>query len=155
MCTLRSFQRPAVVAEWYKALSQIQVECLRSQVQISAQNYKLIAQSQKWLVTKWRCDYQIPYKWPCHYSNSRTPCDMCRLRYWNPIDKALKPIWIQAPNQKPALELHSRAAPSVEAHHRSVGPDAGRNSGGRLITKNKKGLLSKQLESISKILNVL
>ena len=27
----------------------------------------------------------------------------------------------------------AKAAPSVEAHHRSVGPDAGRNSGGRQI----------------------
>ena len=34
---------------------------------------------------------------------------------------------------KRALELHSRAEPSVEAHHRSVNPDAGRNSGGRWI----------------------
>ena len=40
---------------------------------------------------------------------------------------------------EPALELISRAGPSVEAHHRSVGPDAGRNSGGRRIIKiNKK-----------------
>ena len=30
---------------------------------------------------------------------------------------ALKPIWLQAYNQEPALELHSMAAPSVEAHH--------------------------------------
>ena len=29
----------------------------------------------------------------------------------NPIDKALKPIWIQD------IELISRVAPSVEAHH--------------------------------------
>ena len=35
----------------------------------------------------------------------------------------------------PALELHSRAAPSVEAHYCSVGPDTGKNSGG----KQKKG----------------
>ena len=28
-----------------------------------------------------------------------------------------------APNQEPALEIHSRAAPSVEAHHRVNGPD--------------------------------
>ena len=61
---------------------------------------------------------------------------------WSHLDKlldervkALKPIWIQAPNQEPALELHSRAAPSVEAHHRSVGPDARRNSGGKGIIK--------------------
>ena len=30
----------------------------------------------------------------------------------------------------PKSELTSRAVPSVEAHHRSVGPDAGRNSRG-------------------------
>ena len=39
---------------------------------------------------------------------------------------------------EPTLELISRAAPSVEAHHRSVGPDAGINSGGRQITKKKR-----------------
>ena len=48
----------------------------------------------------------------------------------NPNDKDLNQSgWIQAPNQ-------SRAAPSVEAHHRSDGLHAGRNSGGRLI-KNR------------------
>ena len=31
------------------------------------------------------------------------------------------------------LELQSRAAPSVEAHQRSVGPDTGRNSGGKKV----------------------
>ena len=29
----------------------------------------------------------------------------------------------KAPNQEPTLELHSRAAPSVEAHHCVNGPD--------------------------------
>ena len=33
----------------------------------------------------------------------------------------------------PALELHSRAAPSVEAHHRVNSPNTGRNSGGGQI----------------------
>ena len=37
----------------------------------------------------------------------------------------LKPIWIQAPNQEPVLELHSMAVPNVDTHHRSVGPDTG------------------------------
>ena len=41
-----------------------------------------------------------------------------------------QPNWIQAPNQEPALELHSRAAPSLKAHHHVNGPDTGRNSGG-------------------------
>ena len=35
-----------------------------------------------------------------------------------------------------ALELHSRAAPSVEANHRVNGPDTERNSGGRGIKKS-------------------
>ena len=35
-----------------------------------------------------------------------------------------------SPKSEPALELHSRAAPSLEAHHCKDGPDAGRNSGG-------------------------
>ena len=46
--------------------------------------------------------------------------------------------WINldtSPKSELTLELMSRAAPSVEAHHRSVGPDAGRNSGGRRIKK--------------------
>ena len=44
-----------------------------------------------------------------------------------------------SPKLEPALELISRVAPSVEAHHCSVGPDAGRNSRGRqIIKKNKK-----------------
>ena len=43
-----------------------------------------------------------------------------------------------SPKSEPALELISRAAPSVEVYHPSVGPDAGRNSGGRriIIIKN-------------------
>ena len=61
------------------------------------------------------------------------------LQWYKPsigiVDKGLKPIWIQAPNQEPALELHRRAAPSVEAHHHIKGPDTGRNSRGRRIIK--------------------
>ena len=49
----------------------------------------------------------------------------------NPIDKALKTNL----DTSPKSELISRAAPSVEAHHRSVGPDTGRNSGGKRIKK--------------------
>ena len=45
---------------------------------------------------------------------------------------------IESPKSEPALELHSRAAPSVEAHHCSDGPDVGRNSGGRQIIIIKK-----------------
>ena len=58
-------------------------------------------------------------------------------RIW-PVPKkylALNQVWIKAPNQEPTLELHSRAAPSVEAHHRVSGPTTGRNSGGRQIIK--------------------
>ena len=36
--------------------------------------------------------------------------------------------WGYAPNQEPALELHSRTVPSVEAHHHVNSPDTGRNS---------------------------
>ena len=42
----------------------------------------------------------------------------------NPIDKALKTNLDTSPKSEPALELISRAAPSVEAHHRSVSPSA-------------------------------
>ena len=48
---------------------------------------------------------------------------------------ALKQIWIQAPNQEPALKLHSRAVPSVDAHHHVNGPDTGINSRARRIIK--------------------
>ena len=37
---------------------------------------------------------------------------------------------------EPALELHSRAVPSVDAHHRVSGPNTGGNSGGRPIKKS-------------------
>ena len=47
------------------------------------------------------------------------------------------------PKSEPALELPSRAAPSVEAHHRSDGPDTGRNSGGRRIIKTKRKIFPK------------
>ena len=38
-----------------------------------------------------------------------------------------------SPKSEIALELHSRAAPSVEAHHCVNDPEPGRNSGGRRI----------------------
>ena len=41
-----------------------------------------------------------------------------------------------SPKSEPALELKSRAVPSVKAHHPVSGPNTGRNSGGRRI-KNK------------------
>ena len=41
------------------------------------------------------------------------------------------------PKSEPTLELISRDAPSMEAHHCSVGPDAGINSGGRRIIRKK------------------
>ena len=43
-----------------------------------------------------------------------------------------------SPKSEPHLELHSRAAQSVEAHHRSDGPDTRINSGGRWIKKRLK-----------------
>ena len=42
----------------------------------------------------------------------------------------------KAPNQSPALELHSKAAPNVEAHKCVNGPDTGKNSGGGQIKKS-------------------
>ena len=70
----------------------------------------------------------------CKNSKTMDPlprtCDISISK--NPVEKALKPIWIQEPN----LELHSRATSSVEAHHHVNGPDTGRNSAGRRI-KNK------------------
>ena len=58
------------------------------------------------------------------------------LRGWRKV-KAVLLRFHTSPKSKPALELHSRAAPSVEAHHHSDGPDARRNSGGRrIIIKN-------------------
>ena len=43
----------------------------------------------------------------------------------------------KSPKSEPALELHSKAAPRVEAHQHSDGPDAGENSGGRRVIKKK------------------
>ena len=40
-----------------------------------------------------------------------------------------------SPESEPAQELQSRAASSVEAHHRVNGPDTGSNSGGRQVIK--------------------
>ena len=39
-------------------------------------------------------------------------------------------IRVKALKSEPALQLHSRAGASVDAHNRSVGPDTGRNLGG-------------------------
>ena len=47
---------------------------------------------------------------------------------------------------EPALQLHSRAAPTVEAHHRVSGPNTGRNSGGRWIQKKEKKTFGKNIE---------
>ena len=52
---------------------------------------------------------------------------------------------------EPALELQSRAVPSVEAHQCSDGPDTGRNSGGRQIIKNKQIIIkNKHTKILSK-----
>ena len=40
-----------------------------------------------------------------------------------------------SPKSELALDLHCRAAQSVEAHHRVSRPNTGRNSGGRQIKK--------------------
>ena len=54
------------------------------------------------------------------------------------VDKSPQTNHDTSPKSEPTLELHSRAALSVEAHPRSVCPDAGRNYGGR----QKKSLLT-------------
>ena len=43
-----------------------------------------------------------------------------------------------SPKSEPTLELHSRAAPSVEAHHHVSSPNTGRNSKGRQTIKINK-----------------
>ena len=46
-------------------------------------------------------------------------------------------IWIQ-PQSEPTLELHSKAAPRIRRqYHYSVGPNTGRNPGGRQIKEKK------------------
>ena len=62
-----------------------------------------------------------------HYSNSRATGGSCAAYDIEPSDAT------EIPNQVPALGLHNRAVPSVEAHHHVNGPDTGRNSGGRRI----------------------
>ena len=47
-------------------------------------------------------------------------------------------ILLISPKSEPALDLHTRAAPSVEAHYHVNGPDTGRNSGGRRIVEKIK-----------------
>ena len=42
-----------------------------------------------------------------------------------------------SPKSEPALEPHSRVAPSQEAHHCSDVPDAGRKSRGRQTKKSQ------------------
>ena len=64
-----------------------------------------------------------------HWQSGRLEIERTQLT--NPSTKSgYKPL-----NQEPALELNSRAAPSVEAHLRVSGPTTGRNSGGRRIKK--------------------
>ena len=59
-----------------------------------------------------------------------------------PDRKSPQLIWIQAPKSEPALELHSRAASSVEAHQHVSGPKTGRSSGGRRIKKHARYVCS-------------
>ena len=55
----------------------------------------------------------------------------------NTIQRGINDNLDKSPKSEPTRELHSRDVPSVEAHHRSVSPDAGRNSGGMQIIKKK------------------
>ena len=112
-----------------QSVCQIQVDThLKTQVRIPARDYD-IDRSESEMVG--------------HYSNSRAQGDMCRLRYRTKCRRyQVRPmclsIAIISPRSETALELISRAAPSVEAYHCSVGPDTGRNSGERRIKKYKK-----------------
>ena len=54
-------------------------------------------------------------------------------RYWYQLNLMEKTQCLQQRDKKPTLELHSRAAPSVAAHHHVNGPNTGRNSRGRQI----------------------
>ena len=74
----------------------------------------------------------------CHFERSKERV-FSDGEYYTPLyEKGIKENDNKSPNQEPALELHSRAEPSVEAHHSSVGPDTGRNSGGRRIENKTK-----------------
>ena len=71
----------------------------------------------------------------CHYLNSRAPGGSYAT-YESP-----QTYLDTSPKSEPGLELHSRAAPSVEAHHPSVGPDTGINSGGRRIKNTSRKIV--------------
>ena len=58
-----------------------------------------------------------------------------------------------SPKSEPILELHSRAALSVEAHHHVNGPDTGKNSGGRWIIKKLYWYRHKVCPEIGNIIN--
>ena len=51
----------------------------------------------------------------------------------------------KSPESESALELHNRAVPSVEAHHRVQGPDTSGNSGERRLIKK-----SSMIEQVAK-----
>ena len=59
------------------------------------------------------------------------------------------------PKSEPALWLHSRAAPRVEAHPRSVGPNTGSNSEGRWIIKKNFNFGTMNAEKYFKKLNIV
>ena len=128
-----------MVAKWSKVTCNLSTDCSHQStlVRIPAQDYAIDLSGVEIL---------------CRFSNSRAPCNMCCLQYrtkrrcyqahpmclsisiipilqWRRIDGA---VWL---NQEPALDLHSRASPSVKAHHLSIGPDAGGNPRGRWIKK--------------------
>ena len=65
------------------------------------------------------------------YSNSRAPGGSCAAYDIEPSVSAI------VPKTEPALELQSRAALSMEAHHRVSGHDTRRNSRGRHIIKTR------------------
>ena len=82
---------------------------LRSQVRIPTWDYDID-----------RSELEIT----CRYLNSRAPGGSCAA-------------YDISPKSEPALELHSRGAPSVEAHHLVSGPNTGRGRR-KIIIKNRR-----------------
>ena len=79
---------------------------------------------------------------PCH-SPQQVPT-------WEEETKLTKPSTSYiSPKSEPALELHNRAVPSMEAHYHVNGPNTGRNSGGRQIKTKKHTLNACVYRSIS------
>ena len=77
-----------------------------------------------------------------HTSSKHNPYWWLRHVQQEPNWQSPQPSLDISPESSAALELHSRAAPSVGAHRRLSGPTRGRNSGGRRIIKKGRKILS-------------